>query len=449
MAERKILMIESTLLQRLGSKIKSKYLEGLIILLLITPYNIFSQLPPSEGSDVKTRFPEEKIDSVVRLGISQGAFPGCQVLVANKDSVVFKKAYGYHTYSNLRTVELTDLYDLASITKVVASTLAIMKMCEDSLLSLEESVATYLPYFKGSRFGKATLRKVMAHQAGFESWIAFHDKFTKKRGFKKGTFSRDKFEKYDLQISDSLFVHNQIKERVYKSIKRSRVKRKAGYVYSGLFFYLVPELVFHLTGQPFEEYLLLNFYTPLGLKTISFQPLRFYDQDQIVPTEVDTFFRHQMIHGRVHDEGAILLDGISGNAGLFGNVGDLALILQMLLRDGEFESQILLSPKTIEEFTSCQFPENNNRRGLGFDKPLLEYDPDKSSVSIHASQDSFGHTGYTGTLMWADPYHDLIYIFLSNRVYPTRLNKKIYELNIRPNIHNIVYEWKLEIDKRR
>ena len=223
-------------------------------------------------------------------------------------------------------------------------------------------------------------------------------------------------------------------------IQKSKVSKDKSYLYSGLSFYLYPDLVQQLTGKSFDQYLADEFYKPLGAKTVGFNAGENFPLEDIVPTEVDSFFRMQTLHGVVHDEGAAMMLGLSGNAGLFGNAMDLAKIYQMLLNGGEYAGKRYLKTSTVEEFTRCQFCKTGNRRGMGFDKPLIEYDSSRSSVAKAASSESFGHSGYTGTFVWADPANDLLFIFLSNRVHPTRNNRKIYSLNVRPRIHSLVYD---------
>ncbi len=223
-------------------------------------------------------------------------------------------------------------------------------------------------------------------------------------------------------------------------IKKTPVSQEKKYLYSGLAFYLIPDYVERMSAQPFDTFLQSRFYSPLGAETLTFNPLEKFPSSRIVPTEVDTFFRMQTLHGVVHDEGAAMMLGVSGNAGLFSTSRDLAKVYQMLLNGGNYHYRQFLSAETIHEFTRCQFCEQGNRRGLGFDKPLIEYDSILSSVAEQASPESFGHSGYTGTFVWADPKNDLLFVFLSNRVHPTRDNRKIYQLNIRPRIHTLVYE---------
>lgn len=380
------------------------------------------------------------IDSVIYESIKAEAFPGCVVLVSKADSVFFLRSYGYHTYDSMRRVAVNDVYDLASITKVVGGTLAMMKLYEDGHYSLDDPIGDYID--KIGRIGDVTFREALAHQGGLYPWIPYYNEVKRKNGkFKNKTISWVKDEDYTYPLSDSLYLHSDFYIKIKKMIRKSEISDENKYRYSGLFFYLIPELVKNLTGMLYEDYLEENFYKPLNSKTLTFNPLEEFSAHQIVPTEIDTFFRMQPIHGMVHDEGAIMMKGVSGNAGLFSNAEDLAPVFQMLLNEGKADSLQLLSPQTIRLFTATQYPNNENRRGLGFDKPLLQYDSIASSVARDASFDSYGHTGYTGTLVWTDPQEDLIFIFLTNRVYPSRTLRALYQLNVRPTIHQFIYDY--------
>ena len=386
----------------------------------------------------------DEIGFLMYQAIDAGALPGAQILLAKDGAIFFNESYGFHTYDSLRPVRESDLYDLASITKVAATTLALMKLYDDGLLNLDLTLGHYFPFLSKSDKADITIREALAHNGRLKSWIPFYKECLRSNGrYRRHTFSNVSKRSYPWRIPGSgIYMHKHFYEKkLLKMIRMSPLNETEEYVYSGLSFYLFPELVKRLTDQTFEDYLTNNFYMPLGVSSIGFNPkLRGYKPDQIVPTEVDNFFRMDTLHGDVHDEGAAMMLGISGNAGLFGNAHDLAVIFQMLLNGGTYKGQRYLREETIREFTRCQYCQERNRRGIGFDKPLIEYDPVKSSVARLASPASFGHTGFTGTLVWADPENGFLFIFLSNRVYPTRDNKLIYQLNIRPNIHDLVYE---------
>ncbi|WP_109831552.1 serine hydrolase domain-containing protein [Reichenbachiella versicolor] len=385
-----------------------------------------------------------ELELIVNQAIDTGAFPGCQVLLAKGDEIIFNQSFGYHTYDSMRKVQNDHLYDLASITKVAGATMALMKLYEEGKLDIDQTLGFYFPYFANSDKADLKMRKLLAHHSRMKNWIPYYQECQKKSGkYKSRTFTYQLASKYPYQIPGSqLFLFRDFyKKKLLKMIKKSRLYDEEGYIYSGLVFYLIPELVESLSGKKYEDYLKEHFYEPLGVKSIGFEPLKNgFELDEIVPTEIDNFFRMDTLHGVVHDEGAAVMLGVSGNAGLFGTASDLAKIFQMLMKGGEYDGRQYFKKATIEEFTRCQYCEQGNRRALGFDKPLIEYDPIKSSVAKNVSPNSFGHTGYTGTLVWADPDNDLLFIFLSNRVYPTRQNKLIYQLNVRPNIHDLAYD---------
>ena len=384
-----------------------------------------------------------EIDRIMSQAIDSTAFPGAQILLAKEGKVFFHRAYGHHTYDSARLVQLSDIYDLASVTKTTAATLALMKLYDQGKFDPDQTMGYYFPKIAKGNKKDLRMRDVLAHQAGLKAWIPYWSESKNKRGkFKRRTVSADSSSKYPYKLSDAdLFLHKDFKrKKIYRMIRKSKVSDEKKYLYSGLTFYLIPDLVERLSGKSFDQFLQDEFYQPLGAETLGFNPLNNYSLDEIVPTEVDSFFRMQTLHGVVHDEGAAMMQGVSGNAGLFSNAMDLAKVYQMLLQNGTYDGKEYLSKGTIQEFTECQFCETGNRRGLGWDKPLVEYNFNASSVARGASPQSFGHTGYTGTLVWADPKNDLLFIFLSNRVHPTRNNSKIYQLNVRPNIHNLVYD---------
>jgi len=379
-----------------------------------------------------------EIDSIVGNAIQLEAFPGCVIYVSRGDSILLFKSFGYHTYDSLRRVAVNDIYDLASVTKVTGATLAVMKLYEEGLINLDDPVGNYVEGI--GRIGSATIRECLAHQAGLRPWIPYYQEVKRKNGkFKRNTIG-PKSESYNYPLTDSLYLYKDFYSKIKKMIGRTKISDEKVYRYSGLFFYLVPEIVEKLSGVTYDQFLYTNFYDSLGANTLVFNPLDKYVRSQIVPTENDTYFRMEQIHGTVHDEGAITMKGISGNAGLFSNAEDLAKVWKMLLEEGKIDSSEFLRPETIQLFTTTQYPNNGNRRGLGFDKPLLEYDSVASSVAKDASYRSYGHSGYTGTFVWADPENDLLFIFLSNRVYPTRENRSLYKLNVRPSIHQLIYD---------
>lgn len=386
---------------------------------------------------------ELKLDSIIEMGIDSMAFPGAQLIVARKDTILIHKSYGHHTYEKKLPVKNHHLYDLASITKVSSGLLLLMKMVEVGLIDLDKPISDYLPLLCRSNKKKLTLRQILAHQAGLEPYIVFWQETLKKDGgFKKKTFRNSPSKDYPIRITDSLFLHKKYRKKMVKAIKKSEVTRleDAEYRYSGLVFLLLPELIENVIKADYEQQLKVNFYDKLNLAKIGYKPRNRFDLNEIVPTELDTFFRHCLVHGQVHDEAAAMLDSKSCNAGLFSNAEDLTHLFQFLMRDGRHEAKNLLQKETIQEFTSYQYPEKKNRRGLGFDKPLLEYDKDAAYIAESATPSSFGHSGFTGTFVWADPEADILLVFLSNRVHPYRSQRNLYKLNIRPQMHQACYD---------
>jgi CubicO group peptidase (beta-lactamase class C family) len=381
-----------------------------------------------------------KIDSLAMQAIQEKAVPGCQVLVAKEGKVIFHKSYGYHTYDNTTPVTNTDLYDLASITKISASLPALMKLQDEGKFNVDATVGTYLPAYKNSNKANLPFRQILTHQAQLKAWIPFWQNTLKKNGKHKWfTFKADSSKRFPHKVAENLYLNRNYYKKIYKEIKKSPLNEKPGYVYSDLSFYLYPQLVQQQTGQDFETYLKNTFYQPLGANTLTFNPYKYYPLSRIVPTEYDSLFRKNQIHGRVHDEGAAMLNGLSGHAGLFGTANDLAKLMQMYLQKGMYGGRQFINTATLTEFARCQFCETGNRRGIGFDKP--EVVPTRNgNAAYSASKESFGHSGFTGTFTWVDPANDLLYIFLSNRVYPTRNNPKLSQLNTRTGIQQAVYE---------
>ena len=394
-----------------------------------------------EDANMNAELLNRKIDSLMQQALDLKAIPGGQILVARDQKVVFHKAYGYHSYSDTTKVKLTDLYDLASITKIASVLPALMKLKDENKFSLEVGIDAYLPYFKNSNKAGISMRKILAHQAGFKSWIPYWETTYRKNGtYKWKTIKKDSSARFPVKVSDKMWLYKDYNKEIFKQIKRSKLEKEQKYLYSGLAFYLFPSIIEKLSKEDFTNYLDDTFYDKLGATSLTYNPLMKYDLAEIIPTENDFFFRKSPIHGRVHDEGAILMSGLSGNAGLFSNANDIAKLMQMYLNKGTYANVNYISETTLEEFTAYQFPENDNRRGLGFDKPSLGERSISGNTAISASDSSFGHTGFTGTMVWMDPETKLLFVFLSNRVQPTRDNTLLYKLNTRTNIQQVIYD---------
>ena len=388
---------------------------------------------------------QAKVDAIMTLGIQKEAFPGAQLLVAKNSKIIFHKAYGFHTYEGIQPVALNDIYDLASVTKITAALPALMKLHSEGKLALNKPFSTYWkPWQKHADKKDLTVREILAHQAGLTPYIIFLNEVTKKNGkLKKRWVSNTASNKYNLEAFDNLYINKRFKKKIYREISKSKVSEEKIYKYSGLTFLLYPQIIENLTGMEYSKYLRTHFYDPLGNTTMGFKPKKKNFQNKIVPTEVDTLFRHRLTRDWVHDENAALMGGISGNAGLFATAEDLARLMQLYMNYGVYAGKRYLSEATVKEFAQVQYPENENRRGLGFDKPLLKNGALKIKDAYPAplsSPDSFGHSGFTGTFVWADPKNQLVFIFLSNRVYPTRDHRNIYSQNIRTALHSVFYE---------
>jgi len=411
-------------------------------------------IPEEVGID--GTFLAQRVDSLVNEGLSQKAFPGCVVQMVKDGKVIFRKAYGTHTYNDIvaktsgiatpQPTQLSDLFDMASVTKVSTSTPALMKLVDEGKFDLDTTMATYLPFLKKSNKAKLIWRDVLTHQAQLKAWIPFWKDTKNPDGtFKPRTFKFVRSARFPIEVTDSLYLFKNYSKTIYQQIKDSPLNAKKEYVYSDLSFIMYPLVVKNITGEDFEPFLGKTFYEPLGAGTLTFNPRRYYPLSRLVPTEYDSLFRHTLIWGRVHDEGAAMLNGLSGHAGLFGSANDLMKMVEMYRRGGEYGGKRYISAKTMAEFTRYQFPELGNRRGLGFDKPSFAY---TGNAPRSATPSSFGHSGFTGTFIWVDPdpKYNLSYVFLSNRVYPTRENNRISTLNTRTNVVEALYQ---AIDRSR
>lgn len=387
-----------------------------------------------------------RVDSIMTQAIEAKAFPGATLLVTKSGSIIFNKTYGFHTYDSVQKVTPGDLYDLASVTKVTAALPAIMKLVDEGELDLDEKFSSYWKPWKRRKDKRdLTLREILAHQAGLEPYIVFLNDILKEDGSFKHRFVRsEKSRRFSVETYNGLFLNKRFVRKMYRKINRSEVSEEKKYKYSGLTFLLYPQIVENLTGIPYEQYLQENFYTPLDAENIMFNPEKHhFPESRIIPTEGDSVYRKAYVKGWVHDENASLLGGVSGNAGLFATAEDLAKLMQMYVNMGVYNNKRYISEATLKEFTRVQYPENDNRRGLGFDKPYLNNAenalPD-SYPNPEVSASSFGHSGFTGTFVWADPERELVFVFLSNRVYPTRTHTAIYDLNVRPRLMHVFYQ---------
>lgn len=384
-------------------------------------------VPEALGINCKDLY---KIDDIVKEAIDAKAIPGAVVLVAKDGKVIFNKAYGSHTYSKQQSNKINDIFDLASITKTAATTMAVMKLYENQQIGLDSFISKYLPITRNTDKSRIRVKDVMLHQAGFIPFIPFY------AVLKPINFSRDSSALFSMKVADSFYMSkNYYYDVMWKQMTRIPLRTSGKYVYSDLSMYFMKEIIERVTGQPLPEYVQENFYDKLGMYSTGFNPRNKFDKEQIVPTEQDAYFRKTLLWGYVHDQGSAMAGGVAGHAGLFSSANDLAILHQMLLNRGIYGGQQFFNDTTVNLFTTRQ--SNTSRRGLGFDR----WDPEsnKKYPSEYASSQTYGHTGYTGTCVWVDPKENLIYIFLSNRVHP-KVSNKLSEMNVRPRIQDVIYK---------
>ena len=410
---------------------------------IMTPGNIRLQYGIPESAGMSSAILNTKIDSIVNAGLVAKAYPGCVVMAARKGVVVFQKAYGYHTYDDRIAVREDDLYDLASITKISSTLAGLMLLNSEGKFSPDKTLGFYLPDFRKTNKGNIGMRDFLTHQAGLTPFIQFWKETIKKDGkFKPRTFSYEYGKKYPLEVAQGLYIYKNYRKKMFNEIKKSPLGEKK-YVYSDLTFIIAPEIIGNLTGEKWYDFVTDSIYKKIGAVEMGFNPYKKFPMDRIVPTEYDSLFRKQQLQGTVHDEAAAMQGGISGHAGLFSDANDLMKLMELYRRMGEYGGQQIISRNVMEDYTKVQFPENNNRRGLGFDKPLLNNSQLSQKDSYPAksvSPESFGHSGYTGTFVWVDPVSEITYVFLCNRVYPTRRNEELYNMNIRSEILQAIYD---------
>ncbi len=397
-----------------------------------------------EETGIQSQSLTHKMDSIANLGIDSLAYPGCQVLIAYKGKIIFHKCYGFFTYKKEIPVSHDLIYDWASVTKITGPLAALMKLNGEGKFDLDKPLSAYWPDFIGSNKEDIKIRDLLTHQGRLQAWIPYWQATVKHNGKLKSTiFKTNPTGDFSIRVSSRLYMNRNYQKNMFDAIRESPLLVRKKYVYSDLSFYLYPTIIANLSGRDYETYLKETFYHPLGAYTITYNPTRYFPLEKIVPTEYDDFFRSELLQGYVHDEGAAMMGGISGHAGLFGTANDLAKLMQMYLLKGRYGGIQYIPQETVTEFTRCQFPENDNRRGLGFDKPYIDNHKKElkdAYPAVDASKNSFGHSGYTGIFTWADPDNQLLYIFFSNRVHPNRENSRLFDLNIRPAMHQAIYD---------
>lgn len=376
------------------------------------------------------------IDTLALESIEEKATPGCQILVAKDGKVVYSKSFGHHTYEKLRKVRNTDVYDIASITKIAATLLAVMRFHDLGLLGLDRTLGDYLSQVDSAKVG-LKLRELLTHQAGLVSWIPFYKYTLTEGGFCDSNYCYEPNSYFAIEVAKNLYLQEDFRDSIWNRIAISPVKKRGEYRYSDLGFFYLKRIIEKLIRDPLEIYLNESFYRPMGMNNTIYLPRDKLPLKRIVPTELDDYFRYQLLHGYVHDPAAAMLGGVAGHSGLFASANDLAKLGQMFLNGGTYGGERYITRHTLDKFTRKQF--GNNRRGLGFDKPQTDTSME-SPASRYATGEAYGHTGFTGTAVWVDPAFDLVFVFLSNRVHPDSQNDKLITMDVRTDIQSVAYE---------
>ena len=395
------------------------------------------EIPENVGMDSKIL---TKIDSIAKLAIDKKMTPGLQVVVARKGKVVYQKSFGNHTYEEgAEKVKNTDLFDIASLTKIIGTLPNIMQEFDKGNLTLETKLKAMLPVFKGSNKEDATVLDMLTHQARFQPWIPFYKATLDSLNKPSEKYYRTRpTVEFQLKVAEDLYLRRDYNDTILKVIANSELLPKKQYKYSDFSFILFKEYLERENGKSLEYLAENNFYKHLGATSLTYNPLHKFDKSVVIPTENDNYFRYQKVHGYVHDMAAAMQGGISGHAGLFSNALDIAKVMQMYLQKGSYGGKQFITEETLQKFNTCYFCKDGNRRGVGFDKPQLGNEgPTCGCVSLT----SFGHTGFTGTMTWADPEKEIVYVFLSNRTFPdSNASNKLSKENIRENIQKVIYE---------
>lgn len=381
------------------------------------------------------------IDNICLRAIEDRTMPGCQVLVARNGKVVFDRAYGHLTYDTLNPVTTHTIYDLASVTKVAGTLQAIMFLHERGLLDVNAEVSAYLPELKRTNKEHILVSDVLMHQGGLVAFQSHWDRTITRQGWRPDYYSPVRNNDYSVEVTPGMYGLAHIRDSIWqwtigsRRLHKPAFQDKHNFEYSDVSFYLLHKIAERLLNQPIDVFLKQNFYDPLGADELLYNPLCSVGEECIAPTERDIFFRRSQIRGTVHDQGAAMMGGVAGHAGLFGTANDLAILMQMNLQKGLYGGRRYHLPNTLPTFTKAY--NKGNRRGLGWDKPRSD---GGGQMSEYTSKSSFGHTGFTGTMVWVDPEEDLVYIFLSNRVYPDADNNKLARYGIRKRVHDWVYK---------
>ncbi|KQC29354.1 glycoside hydrolase family 3 N-terminal domain-containing protein [Flagellimonas eckloniae] len=377
------------------------------------------------------------VDSLVHVGLDSLMYPGAQVLIAKRGKVVYNKSFGKPTYTSEERINGEHIYDLASLTKILSTLPLIMKMEEEGKIALNNTFKELVPEYESSELKDVTVLKALSHYGRLPSWIAFYiDTLTKNRKPSSDFYRNQPTEGFSYKVSDHLYLTDAYKDSIYNRIGRQSLKSNR-YRYSDVAYYVFKKYIEDTYGKSLDELINEFLYTPMGLEHTSFNPLNRFPKDEIVPSEEDKYYRYQTVQGYVHDMGAAMQGGVGGHAGLFSNANDVAKIMQMYLQGGLYGGKRFLDERTIKKFNTCYFCHKDVRRGVGFDKPQLK---EKGPTCGCVSRKSFGHSGFTGTYTWADPEEELVYVFLSNRTYPTASNTLLVKSGLRTRIQQVIYD---------
>lgn len=379
-----------------------------------------------------------KIDSLAQVGLKEKMYPGAQILVARKGKVIYQKNFGHHEYDQKIKVEDTTIYDLASLTKILASIPLVMELVDKKKLTLDSKLSEMLPEYKNSNKANITLRDMLSHYARLKAWIPFYRNTlnSSKNGVSEKYYSNLAAKEFTVKVSDELYMRQDYMDTIFQTIKESPLNSRLEYKYSDLPYYILQRYFEKKFKKPMESIVQDNLYQSLGANYTTYLPLEKFSKNNIPPTEQDNIFRKQKVQGYVHDQGAAMLGGVSGHAGLFSNSNDVAKIMQMYLWKGFYGGERFFNPEVFDKFNTCYYCNKNVRRGVGFDKPQLgTAGPTCGCVSMT----SFGHSGFTGTFAWADPEREIVYVFLSNRTFPDAENRKLIQSDLRSKIQEAVY----------
>ncbi|MCL6266255.1 glycoside hydrolase family 3 N-terminal domain-containing protein [Flagellimonas myxillae] len=377
------------------------------------------------------------VDSLVKAGLDSLMYPGAQVLIAKKGKVVYHKNFGKPTYNSENEIGQTHIYDLASLTKILSTLPLIMKMEEEGKIALNNTFKELVPEYEETELKDVTVLKALSHYGRLPAWIAFYIKtLTKNRTPSPDFYRNQPTEGFSYKVADNLYLTDAYKDSIYNRIGRQELKSNR-YRYSDVAYYVFKKYIEETYGESIDKLVNDFLYVPMGLQRTSFNPLDKFEKEEIVPTEEDNYYRHQTIQGYVHDMGAAMQGGVGGHAGLFSNANDVAKIMQMYLQGGVYGGVRFLNERTIKKFNTCYFCHKDVRRGVGFDKPQLK---EKGPTCGCVSRKSFGHSGFTGTYTWADPDEELVYVFLSNRTYPSASNTLLVKSGLRTRIQKAIYD---------